>query len=122
MVAGEIANLLSYETVPFDTSDGNLVRNLIAYLQSDEGSWERFPGIRVLWNGVEEGDNPKELIECNGLLSGVYVECDAAQELIEYDFCPVQAKRSGLHQQAGTVSRTYNIDTPNKVTLSYTLE
>ncbi|KAF5638003.1 hypothetical protein F52700_4706 [Fusarium sp. NRRL 52700] len=47
-VAGEIANLLSYENVPFDTSDRNLVKNLKAYLQSAAASWERYPGIRVL--------------------------------------------------------------------------
>ncbi|KAM0290842.1 hypothetical protein ACHAO9_004769 [Fusarium lateritium] len=122
LVAGEIANLLSYETVPFDTSDGNLVRNLIAYLQSDKGSWERFPGIRVLWNGVEESNNPKELIECNGLQKDVYVERDDVHKLIEDDFCPTQMRRNGLHQEAGTVSRIYNINTPNKVTLAYTLE
>ncbi|KAM0436247.1 hypothetical protein ACHAQK_007821 [Fusarium lateritium] len=122
LVAGEIANLLSYETLPFDTSDGNLVRNLIAYLQSDKGSWERFPGIRVLWNGVEESNNPKELIECNGLQKDVYVERDDVHKLIEDDFCPTQMRRNGLHQEAGTVSRIYNINTPNKVTLAYTLE
>ncbi|KAK0641822.1 peptidase S8/S53 domain-containing protein [Cercophora newfieldiana] len=58
MVAGEIANLLSYDTVPFDTSDGNLVKNLREYLMNGDGSWERTPGIRSLWNGVTEANNP----------------------------------------------------------------
>jgi hypothetical protein len=63
MVAGEIANLLSYDTVPFDTSDGNLVMNLRNYLGSDAASWERTPGIRMLWNGVTEANNPPSQVQ-----------------------------------------------------------
>ena len=51
-------NLLSSDTVPFDTSDGKLVKNLWDYLQTDAASWARTSDIRVIWNGVTERDNP----------------------------------------------------------------
>lgn len=44
---------MSYETLKFDTIDGNLVRNSMACFQSDEGAWERLLGLRALWNGVD---------------------------------------------------------------------
>ncbi|KAI8722565.1 Peptidase-S8 domain-containing protein [Fusarium sp. LHS14.1] len=123
LVAGEIANLLSYETVPFDTSDGNLVKNLKAYLQSDKGSWERVPGIRVVWNGVtEETHNPKEHSQCNTLQADIYVERDDVKSLIENEFCPDAIVRRDLQQHSSSISRTYNEGTPNKVTLSMDLE
>ncbi|KPM39889.1 hypothetical protein AK830_g6661 [Neonectria ditissima] len=118
LVAGEIANLLSYETVPFDTSDGVLVENLKAYLQSDQGSWERAQGVRVLWNGVTEVDNPGEHVECNGLGKNIYVERDSVNDLIENDFCPSTSMQNGLQQRSLSVSRIYNEGTPNMVTLS----
>ncbi|RKL50662.1 hypothetical protein BFJ72_g115 [Fusarium proliferatum] len=121
-VAGEIANLLSYEKVPFDTSDGNLVKNLKTYLQSDAASWERYPGIRVLWNGVREENNPRETIKCNGLETDRYVEQEEVKHLIEDEFCPEVGSSRGLRQQGSVLSRTYNIDTPNKVTLSVSLD
>ncbi|KAH7194399.1 peptidase S8/S53 domain-containing protein [Fusarium oxysporum] len=117
-VAGEIANLLSYENVPFDTSDGVLVKNLKDYLQSNGGSWERVPGIRVLWNGVEEESNPKESVECNGLQEDYYVERDDVKRLIEDEFCPEIGTPRELRNQDSAISHTYNIGTPNKVTLS----
>jgi subtilisin family serine protease len=83
LVAAEAAVLLSYDTVPFDTSDGKLVKNLRNYLQSDKASWNRYEKISMLWsvdfkpscfqpqllpwtpryaninrNGVQESDNP----------------------------------------------------------------
>ncbi|CAJ2501812.1 Uu.00g046650.m01.CDS01 [Anthostomella pinea] len=62
LVAGEIANLLSREHVPFDTSDGKLVNSLREYLRS-EGSWERTAPdgtkARMLWNGATEKDIQK---------------------------------------------------------------
>lgn len=123
LVAGEIANLLSYETVPFDTSDGSLVKNLKAYLQSDKGSWERVPGIRVLWNGVtEETHNSKEHAQCNTLQADLYVERDDVKSLIENEFCPDATVRRDLQQDSFSISRTYNEGTPNKVTLSMDLE
>ncbi|KAG4255894.1 hypothetical protein FPRO04_11513 [Fusarium proliferatum] len=121
-VAGEIANLLSYEKVPFDTSDGNLVKNLKTYLQSDAASWERYPGIRVLWNGVREENNPRETVKCNGLETDRYVEQEEVKHLIEDEFCPEVGSSRGLRRQGPALSRTYNIDTPNKVTLSVSLD
>ncbi|KAF5716253.1 peptidase S8 S53 domain-containing protein [Fusarium globosum] len=121
-VAGEIANLLSYEKVPFDTSDGNLVKNLKTYLQSDAASWERYPGSRVLWNGVREENNPRETVKCNGLETDRYVEQEEVKHLIEDEFCPEVGSSRGLRRQGSALSRTYNIDTPNKVTLSVSLD
>ncbi|KAF5983045.1 hypothetical protein FBULB1_3981 [Fusarium bulbicola] len=100
-VAGEIANLLSYDIVPFDTSDGNLVKNLKAYLQSDAASWERYPGIRVLWDR--------------------YIEREEVKHLIEDEFCPDVSSSRDLRPQNSAISRMYNMDTPNKVTLSVSL-
>jgi hypothetical protein len=48
-VAANVANLLSYDTVPFDTSDGNLVKNLREYLLSDKASWARVPDVPMIW-------------------------------------------------------------------------
>lgn len=121
-VAGEIVNLLSYEKVPFDTSDGNLVKNLKAYLQSDAASWERYPGIRVLWNGVREENNPRETVKCNGLETDRYVKQKEVKHLIEDEFCPEIGSSRGLRRQGSALSRAYNIDTPNKVTLSVSLD
>ncbi|KAF5024502.1 hypothetical protein F66182_3442 [Fusarium sp. NRRL 66182] len=118
LVAGEIANILSYETVPFDTSDGNLVKNLKAYLLSDKGSWERVPGIRVLWNGVTEEYNPREKVVCSGLERNLYVERDDVKGIIENDFCPVVLGQHVSQQHSSPISRIYNQDTPNMVTLS----
>ncbi|KAF5687747.1 subtilisin [Fusarium circinatum] len=120
-VAGEIANLLSYDTVPFDTSDGNLVKNLKAYLQSDAASWERYPGIRVLWNGVREENNPKETVKCNGLETDRYIEREEVKHLIEDEFCPEVSSSRDLRPEGSAISRIYNMDTPNKVTLSVSL-
>ncbi|QGI63879.1 hypothetical protein CEK27_007850 [Fusarium fujikuroi] len=96
-VAGEIANLLSYEKVPFDTSDGNL-------------------------NGVQEENNPRETVKCNGLETDRYVEQEEVKHLIEDEFCPEAGSSRGLRRQGSALSRTYNIDTPNKVTLSVSLD
>lgn len=109
--------------MPFDTSDGSLVKNLKAYLQSDKGSWERVPGIRVLWNGVtEETHNSKEHAQCNTLQADIYVERDDVKSLIENEFCPDATVRRDLQQDSFSISRTYNEGTPNKVTLSMDLE
>ncbi|RBR26811.1 uncharacterized protein FIESC28_00392 [Fusarium coffeatum] len=81
LVAGEVANLLAYDTVPFDTSNGNL---------------ERVDGIRVLWNGVTQENNPKEAFECNGVGKNTYVEGDAVTGLIKDTFCSDLGTRQGL--------------------------
>ncbi|KAB5578895.1 hypothetical protein GE09DRAFT_1262190 [Coniochaeta sp. 2T2.1] len=49
---GQIANLLSYDDVPIDTSDGKLVQSMKDYFESDRGGWDRRPHAHVLWNGV----------------------------------------------------------------------
>lgn len=62
IIAGQIANLLSNPPPELDTTvDGAVVKNVWDYLRSDYGSWERFPGIRVIWNVVTEKDNSKSL-------------------------------------------------------------
>lgn len=59
IVTGEVANLLGRDIVPFNTSDGNLVKNLRDYLRLDSGSWSRYPDTRVIWNRVTEEKNPR---------------------------------------------------------------
>ncbi|KAH8650665.1 hypothetical protein BGZ60DRAFT_437001 [Tricladium varicosporioides] len=59
VVAGEAANLPSYDTVPFDTSDGNLLKNMRNYQRTDAAGWARTPNICMIWNEVTEKDNPK---------------------------------------------------------------
>ncbi|KAI1142334.1 subtilisin-like protein [Hypoxylon sp. FL0543] len=133
MVAGEIANLLSYDTVPFDTSDGNLVKNLKAYLQSDKASWARQPNIRLLWNGVTEAHNPKAAgqskppppppsnqpkVTCNGLAAKKYAERDVLKNLIETKFCPDAAKQGHLDKNSGSIARNYNPGNPDQTAIS----
>ena len=59
LVAGVLANFLVYDKVPFDTSDGKVAANAKKYLQ-DTANWARQPGVKVIWNGVTEANNPKK--------------------------------------------------------------
>ncbi|KAI0013932.1 peptidase S8/S53 domain-containing protein [Xylariaceae sp. FL0662B] len=98
-VAGEIANLLSYDEVPFDTSDGSFVKNLKEYLQSDKGSWTRIHGLRMLWNGVQEKDNPKGGAPppnpCKMSTYHHYVERAGADSFL-WENCPPKKECEGL--------------------------
>jgi hypothetical protein len=136
IVAGEAANLLSYDTVPFDTSDGNLAKNLRDYLQTDAASWARNPNIRVIWNGVTEKENPSVVppasiqqtptptptptpqLTCNGLASKKYVEHDGLADHIQKEFCPDAVKQGGPDKDSGSIVRRYNQDTPAEVSIS----
>ena len=59
LVAGVLANFLSYDPVPFNTDDGKVAANAKKYLQ-EVASWERQKGVKVIWNGVTEKENPKK--------------------------------------------------------------
>jgi len=88
IVAGHIANLLSYDKVPIgDTSPGNLVRSMRDYLKEDESAgWVRTDPIRVLWNGVTEDENPR-FKRCTSLSTNKYVARETLRRAIEDDFC-----------------------------------
>jgi hypothetical protein len=136
IVAGEAADLLSYEIVPFDTSDGNLVKNLRDYLQTNAASWARTPNIRVIWNGVTEKDNPTVVphatiqqttittptptsqLTCNGLASKNYIERDGLPNLIKQEFCPDAVKQGGPDKDSGSIVRLYNQGTPDEVSIT----
>ncbi|KAK4446983.1 peptidase S8/S53 domain-containing protein [Podospora aff. communis PSN243] len=130
MVAGEVANLLSYDTVPFDTSDGNLVKNLRDYLVSDASSWERKPGIRMLWNGITEANNPpiqsqgphklatrssNDERACYGLGNNTYVNRDLLYSWITTDFCAKSEKKDYFDGNSGWKSARYAIGTMEDV-------
>lgn len=58
-VAGLIATYLSYAQKPWDDSKKGLerVKAIRDYLVSDASSWERQPGIRMIWNGAAKEDH-----------------------------------------------------------------
>ena len=102
--------------MPFDTSTGNLVKNLRAFLQTDQASWAREPGIRVLWNQVTEADNPKQQQQlapaeqktCRGLGSSKYVAREVLRHIIENKFCPDAVAQGTLDKDSGSIMRRYN--------------
>jgi hypothetical protein len=58
-VAGLIATYLSYDSKPWDDSKQGIerVKAIRDYLVSDRSSWERQPGIRMIWNGAGENEH-----------------------------------------------------------------
>ncbi|KAG9237195.1 peptidase S8/S53 domain-containing protein [Amylocarpus encephaloides] len=145
MVAGEVANLLSYDTVPFDTSR-ELVKNLRDYLKTDAGSWSRSanPEIRVIWNGVTEKDNskvpppeptrlppppppstqPPPIVvgpnQCSGLAGRKYVARSTIADLVVREFCPTAVLQGVQDTNAGSIMRRYNEGTVEDVSISIT--
>ncbi|KAI1843509.1 hypothetical protein JX266_010335 [Neoarthrinium moseri] len=135
LVAGEIANLLSYENVPFDTSDHNLVRSLREYIASDKFGWARVDKSAI-WNGVDEAHNPPVQgsgsgsggssgnsppplhKECAGLDRKKYVGRQELQRIIEQDFCPTAVKQRILDRDSGAITRQYNQGTSDAVTMA----
>jgi hypothetical protein len=65
-VAGLIATYLSYDTKPWDDNKQGVerVKAIRDYLVSDQSSWERKPGIRMIWNGA--GENEHKGANANG--------------------------------------------------------
>lgn len=59
LMAGMLATYLAYDTVPFDTSAGNLVAAAKKYL-IDKASWARAQNLKALWSEVDEAHNPKK--------------------------------------------------------------
>jgi hypothetical protein len=124
MVAGHIANLLAYDTLPIDTSDGNLVKSMRDYIASHpDNGWNRKPGTRLLWNGVDEGHNPPETADvntnnyvktCAGLASNKYVSRETLRAAIVNDFCPTSNKY-------GLISMRFKKDTMDDVLISGTI-
>ena len=59
LVAGVLATFLAYDDVPFDLSDPDVsfVQSAKNYLRQN-ANWERIDGVPVIWNEVEEDDNP----------------------------------------------------------------
>lgn len=87
IVAGQIANLLSYDEIPIDTSNGNLIKNMRDYLKENPAAgWVRSGDTRVLWNGVTEANNPR-MRTCTGLGDNKYVARETLRAAIQDDFC-----------------------------------
>jgi hypothetical protein len=59
LMAGMLATYLAYDTVPFDTSEGNMVAAAKNYL-INKASWARAQSLNGLWNEVDEAHNPKK--------------------------------------------------------------
>ncbi|EPE25367.1 Subtilisin-like protein [Glarea lozoyensis ATCC 20868] len=130
VVAAQAANLLSYDTVPFDTSDGDLVANLWSYLQSPASSWARVPGVSMIWNGVQENNNPAEAApppsppppppppvqQCNGVASKKYVTRDTVAKNV-LEFCSMAIKQGGPDPNSGSIGREFNTDTVEQLTI-----
>lgn len=145
LVAGEVANLLSYETVPLDTSDGSLVKNLRQYLAEDRASWKRVDQPAI-WNGVDEAHGPTAAgsgddsddgssdsgssgdgssntspplhKECAGLGSRKYVSRSELKRLIEDEFCPAAVKQGALDPGSAALMRPYNSGTMDAVDIA----
>lgn len=134
LVSGQVANFLSYDTVPFDTSNGNLVKNMRDYFKTNPTArWERIPGTLVLWNGVTEKDNPKPpaqppapapapppsspTLACNGINNNKWIARDAILNKISI-FCADVAKQGTQDQNSGSIARSYDTGTINDLGLS----
>jgi subtilisin family serine protease len=133
LVAGEVANLLSYDQVPFDTSTGNLVKNLRKYLQ-DDASWSRTKDsnnkdVPMIWNGVTEKDNPKTqpptspppppspALACNGINNVKWMAKDAIASKVS-TFCADAAKQGVQDHDSASILRNYDGGTVNDLDLS----
>lgn len=134
LVSGQVANLLSYDAVPFDTSNGNLVKNMRDYFKTNPtASWERIPGTHVLWNGVTEKDNPKieaqppapvsapspssPSLPCNGINNNKWMARDALLNKVSAS-CADAAKQGMQDYNSGSIARSYDIGTINDLALS----
>ncbi|OIW27885.1 hypothetical protein CONLIGDRAFT_634211 [Coniochaeta ligniaria NRRL 30616] len=124
MVAGQIANLLSYDKVPFDTSSGNLVTNARDYIKSNPAAgWERRDHARVLWNGVTEADNARYKT-CTDIMANKYVARETLRSAIEDDFCnknlnaPVSIRYHEGSMEDVTVHLEYYHDNPDPSVLT----
>lgn len=134
LVAGQVANLLSYDQVPFDTSNGHLVKNLRDYLKTDAASWSRGKDadgndVRMIWNGVTEKDNPKPQVQtgpppppspsltCNGISNAKWMSGDAIGTKIS-GFCADAAIQGVQDRNSGSISRSYDSGNGNDLSLS----
>lgn len=103
--------------MPFDTTTGNLARNAQDYLANHpDAGWSRYPGIRVLWNGVTETDLPLSIAAfnkvCAGLTANKYVDRETLRSAIQDDsFCDDYVAQ-------GSLSRRYKNDTMDDVIIS----
>jgi subtilisin family serine protease len=121
VVAAHAANLLSYDTVPFDTSDGDLVANLWNYLQSPGSSWARSPGVSMVWNGVQETNNsvdepPIPEKQCTGVANKKYANRDTVVSNIQ-EFCPEAIKQGGPDPGSGSIGRVYSQGTVQQLSI-----
>ncbi|TVY78560.1 Subtilisin-like protease [Lachnellula suecica] len=136
LVAGQVANMLSYDQVPFDTSDGKLVENLRDFLKEDAGSWSRRKDtdgkdLRMIWNGVTESNNPKiptqppspppqppiPSLVCTGINNVKWMAADAIASKIP-GFCADAAKQGVQDHDSGAVTRSYDGGTANDLSTS----
>jgi len=144
ITSGEVANLLSYDKVPFDTSNGNLVKNLRDYLKTDAGSWPRYTkaddpknpnakDYRLVWNGVTKEHNPKiaensapstptpakpAVHQCYGVASRKYIGKSDLADIFEKNFCPDVVKQGAVDKNSRSIVRRYNQGTCGDVILA----
>jgi Alpha-galactosyl-binding fungal lectin/Subtilase family len=122
LVAGVIANFLAYSAVPFP-ANAAWARN---YVMTVAG-WPRQPGIRMIWNGVTEANNPRSgsqvapanaQASCIGLSNKKYVTRNTVNDIISNQFCPDAVKQGALDQGSGSISRTYLKGTTEEVEIA----
>lgn len=121
MVAGHIANLLSYDTVPIDMTTGKVAKNMRDYIKTHpDAGWERKPGHRMLWNGVTEQHNQLNIAslqstrDCAGLAADgdKYVGRETLRAIIQDQFCP------GIEGQTSRLDR-YHTGTMEDVVFEF---
>jgi len=129
LVAGELANLLSFDTVPFDTSNGNLAKNARNHIRTLAAGWPRKPGgPMMIWNGVTEANNPPQGAPppppttgvtkiCSGLGDNRYVSRTSLQPIIKEQFCPEAVAQNRVDDGGFSILRLYNERTVDEVSL-----
>lgn len=89
---------MNYDPPPWRITEYNIdrVKAIIYYLQSDDSSWERQEGIRMIWNGADKtahdgvSSGPDKPLKCYGIANpdGCYTAQNTVSKLIDEDFCP----------------------------------
>ncbi|KAH7131789.1 peptidase S8/S53 domain-containing protein [Dendryphion nanum] len=146
-VAGVIATYLAYDTPPWDSSKQgkDRVRAIKEYIKSDASSWERKPGIRMIWNGADENAHkdatpvickrdgqcptkpspspqpsttPQYSRECNKIENKKYIIEHKISDLINNHFCPAAVSQGKHDDGTQSFARSYNIGTTEEVDLA----
>lgn len=147
IVAGVIATYLNYDPLPWDSGKKgkDRVRAIRDFIKSDASSWERKPGIRMIWNGADENAHkdatpvickrdgqcptkpspspqpsttPQYSRECNKIENKKYIIEHKISDLINNHFCPAAVSQGKHDDGTQSFARSYNIGTTEEVDLA----